>query len=168
MMKGIDAAMAEMERGRAVFEAAAQKVLVALHELQSDVLAANGRMHVTQMEMVTAARKRRRSGTQRGAQVIMPPIEAPDEQAFADSALDVEEHVETTLRAMARVHGHTIDVRAAVDATKARAAPRLVKDGRKFPSSLRRKSLKLITWSASNPGSIASLITRTPVNPCAI
>jgi hypothetical protein len=118
-MEGLEDAMVEMERGRAAFEAAAQKVLVALHELQSDVLTANNKMQRTQMEMITGARKRRRSGTQRGAQAIMPPIEAPDEQAFADSALDVEEHVETTIRAMARVHGHTIDVRAAVDAAKA-------------------------------------------------
>jgi hypothetical protein len=69
-MEGVEAAMAEMERGRAVFEAAAQKVLVSLHELQSDVLAANTKMHATQMEMVRAARKRqRRSGAHQGRQV---------------------------------------------------------------------------------------------------
>jgi hypothetical protein len=123
-MEGLETAMAEMERGRAAFESATQKVLVALHELQSDVFAANNKMHATQMEMVRAARKRqRRSGAQQGGQVNVRPIEAPDEQAFEDSALDAEEHVETVRRAMARVHVHTIEVRTAVDAAKARAAP---------------------------------------------
>ena len=87
-MVTLEAAMAGMERARGAFEAAAHKVLAALEELQSDVLAANLKMQATKMELVTTARKRqRRSGARNGTHVAMPHTEPPDEQAFASLKL---------------------------------------------------------------------------------
>eukprot|EP01045_Picozoa_sp_COSAG04_P043638 COSAG04_NODE_14395_length_570_cov_0.700637_1_plen_104_part_10 len=68
------------------------------------------------------AKRRRRSGDR--AAVDRAPVnpDAQREAVFLDQVNDVEERLQATRRAMARVHNETVRVRAGVDAAKASAA----------------------------------------------
>ena len=90
-------------------------------------------MALSKIELATAERKRQRLAAAVGrASGRVPPTasaatpdDGPAGRAFEDAAVEAAARLHTALRTMARLQDQTRDVRAAVDATKARAAPLL-------------------------------------------
>jgi hypothetical protein len=125
-MTGLEAAMAAMESARTTFEDAAHRVSAAVRALEEEVLDANVTAQRLRAQVGAAAYKRLRlSGGSSVGSVQRPEGDSASMGSFGDAAVDVEAHLQTTLRAMARVHGMTRDVRGTVDVAMARAAPLL-------------------------------------------
>ena len=132
-MDELEVAMAAMEDARAAFEAAAQCVRHALEVVEAGVEEVTANVALSKIELATAERKRQRLAAAVGrASGRVPPTasaatpdDGPAGRAFEDAAVEAAARLHTALRTMARLQDQTRDVRAAVDATKARAAPLL-------------------------------------------
>jgi hypothetical protein len=129
----LDRAMLDMDAARKAFEAAAVRVSEELEQLQERVTEAKAKLSVERERTAQAAVKRRcRSGSGAGTQGAGAGAEAnPDAQSalrFNIAVGDAEERLQTTTRAMARVHAATQSVRASVDAAKADAVELLSAD----------------------------------------
>ena len=132
-MDELEVAMAAMEDARAAFEAAAQCVRRALEVVEAGVEEVTANVALSKIELATAERKRQRLAAAVGrASGRVPPTasaatpdDGPAGRAFEDAAVEAAARLHTALRTMARLQDQTREVRAAVDATKARAAPLL-------------------------------------------
>ena len=118
----LEAAMADMEKARATFEAKASRVGEEVSRLQETVNAASAKASGERLQIATEARKRRRrSGAAATAAAQGDNPDAAAEAAFQDNTVDVDERLQAARRAMARAHAATQAVRAAVDAAKSTA-----------------------------------------------
>jgi hypothetical protein len=136
-VEALERAIADMNANRKAFEAAAVRVSRELEALAERVSEANGKLSTEREHIARAVGKRRRrsgggagvgraagAGAQAGADGDEDPnadIDTRTERRFKDTVEDVEEHLQTATRAMARVHAATQSVRASVDAAKADA-----------------------------------------------
>jgi hypothetical protein len=143
-VEALERAIADMNANRKAFEAAAVRVSRELEALAERVSEANGKLSTEREHIARAVGKRRRrsgggagvgraagAGAQAGADDDVDPnadIDTRTERRFKDTVEDVEEHLQTATRAMARVHAATQSVRASVDAAKADAIALLSAD----------------------------------------